>query len=31
MVDWLNIIGMIVVGATLIFGLFERFGVIVGM
>jgi hypothetical protein len=31
MVDWLNIIGMIVVGVTLIFGLFERIGAIVGM
>ena len=31
MVDWLNIIGMIVVGVTLIFGLFERVGAVVGM
>jgi thiosulfate dehydrogenase (quinone) large subunit len=30
-VDWLNIIGMILVGVTLIFGLFERVGAVIGM
>lgn len=30
-VDWINIIGLIFVGATLIFGLFERIGAVVGM